>query len=51
MGQFLHRKKCKNLQQIEILNGNSVDLTHCGMEVFGTDLFLLLNVSIRKFEF
>ena len=42
MGQFLLRKKRKNLQQIEILNGNSVYLTHQCTEVFGSGLFPLL---------
>ena len=44
MGKFLLPKKRKNLQQIEILNDNSVYLTHRGTEVFRSDLFLLLNV-------
>ena len=39
MGQFLLRKKLKNLQQIEILDGHPVYLTDRGTEVFGSDLF------------
>ena len=33
------RFNLKNLQQIEILKGNSVYLTHCGTEVFGSAYF------------
>ena len=38
----------QKLQQIEILNCNSVYLTHRGTEVFGSTLLLLLNVTLFK---
>ena len=43
-GTVFTSQETQKFATIEILNGNSVYLTHRGTEVFGSDLFLLLNV-------